>query len=95
MYETSSSELSLNDSPAQIDFHIQTDDYFAFLATVMGFLEEALDKCESELLSEQEVCMARELRNDLRYVQANYRIQPRQLDEIQTIRSSGNQLVGG
>lgn len=92
MYVTSPNTLTLKDSPQHIDFHIQTGDYFAFLATMMGFLEEALSKCESELVSERERNMARELRHDLRYVQANYQITPRQLVDIQTIPRNGNQL---
>jgi len=92
MYLTSLNTLTLQDSPQHIDFHIQTGDYFAFLATMMGFLEEALAKCQSDLVSERERNMARELRHDLRYVQANYQITPRRLVDIQTIPRNGDQL---
>ncbi|KND50816.1 MAG: hypothetical protein AB202_00215 [Parcubacteria bacterium C7867-007] len=93
MYSTPTTTLILNDSPQHIDFHIKTGDYFAFLATMMGFLEEALNNCESELVSERERAMARELRHDLRYVQANYQITPRQLVDVQSIRGGGNLLA--
>ncbi|MDB5237502.1 MAG: hypothetical protein JWL88_604 [Parcubacteria group bacterium] len=92
MYVSSSNTLVLNDSPERINFHIESGDYFAFLATVMGFVEEALSKCESDLVSEREKFLARELRHDLRYVQANYKILPRSLGDIQEIRGGGNQL---
>ncbi|MDB5265802.1 MAG: hypothetical protein JWM39_515 [Parcubacteria group bacterium] len=82
----------LNDSPAHIDFHIQAGDYFAFLATMMGFVEEALERCESEGVTDKERIAARELRRDLCYVQANYQITPRPHAEIQTIHTSGNLL---
>lgn len=93
MYVRTDDLLVLRDSPAHIDFHIQTGDYFSFLATMMGFMEEALSKCESDLVSEKERGIARELRHDLRYIQANYEISPRPLGDIQMIRGSGNLLA--
>lgn len=93
MYHSTSQPLVLRDSPEHIDFHIKTGDYFSFLATMMGFMEEALSRCESELVSEQERSLARELRHDLRYIQANYEISPRPLAEIQMIRGKGNLIA--
>lgn len=93
MYIRTDDTLVLRDSPEHIDFHIKTGDYFSFLATMMGFMEEALGKCESELVSEQERSLARELRHDLRYIQANYQIAPRPLSEIQMIRGKGNLIA--
>ena len=93
MYAISSNALIINDSPERINFHIESGDYFAFLATIMGFMEEALGKCESDAVSEREKFLARELRHDLRYVQANYTILPRALGDVQEIRSSGNQIA--
>jgi hypothetical protein len=92
MYLQTTESLVLRDSPEHIDFHIQSGDYFAFLATMMGFMEEALSKCESDLVSERERYLAHELRHDLRYIQANYRIMPRELGDIQVIRGGGNIL---
>lgn len=81
----------INDSPDRLDYHIQSGDFISFIATKLGFLEEALGKCGSNL-SEQERTVANELRHDLRYVQAHYKIVPRSGSEIQTIRPSGDLL---
>lgn len=93
MYVYSSSVRFLRDTPDRIDFHIRNGDYFSFLATMMGFLEEALERCDSERMHEKERTMARELRHDLRYVQANYEIRPRELGDIRDIRGKGNQII--
>jgi hypothetical protein len=77
-----------NDSPERLDFHIQSGDYFSFLATKLGFLEEAVKKCVS--MSPEEQKIANELRHDLRYVQAHYKILPRSGAEIQDMRPSGD-----
>jgi hypothetical protein len=92
MYVSSLDPLTLNDSPERIDFHIKSGDYFAFLATAMGFIEEALGKCESELVTERERFLARELRHDLCYVQAHYAIAEREPSDVREMRGSGNQL---
>lgn len=93
MYYRTSRSFILSDSPAQIDFHIRNDDYFSFLATLMGFLEEALSRSEIQALCASEQKIAREMRHDLRYVQANYKIVPRELADIQTMRGKGNLLT--
>jgi hypothetical protein len=80
----------LSDSPQNIDFHIRSGDYFSFLATLMGFIEEAVASGENTEALERYRALARELRHDLRYVQANYAIVPRQLGDIQVVRPSGN-----
>jgi hypothetical protein len=81
----------LNDSPERLDFHIKSDDYLSFVATKLGFIEEALRNCTSGL-SDQERTVANELRHDLRYVQAHYKITPRSGSEMQTMRPSGDLL---
>ena len=83
----------VQDSPQHIDMHIKSGDYFLFLATMMGVMEELLGKCEHGGLTENEKYYARELRHDLRYVQANYKIMPRELEEIEIIRPSGNLIL--
>lgn len=82
----------LNDSPEHLDFHVKTGDYFAFVATLMGFVEESLARCDSTNVPHNEREMARELRNDLQYVHSNYKIVPRDPDEIEPVRPSGNIL---
>ncbi|CAN5699322.1 hypothetical protein BH11PAT2_BH11PAT2_05270 [soil metagenome] len=83
----------VQDSPAHIDMHIQSGDYFLFLATMVGILEELLQRCEQGTLTGDEKKYARELRHDLRYVQANYKIIPRELGDIDIVRPSGNLLL--
>ncbi len=87
-YSLSPRIFVLRDSPERIDFHIKSGDYFAFLATAVGFLEEAITKCSSTELTERERTFAKELRNDLRYVHANYTIEP--ATEVKTIQPKGN-----
>lgn len=78
------------DTPDRIDYHIRNGDYFSFLATKLGFLEEAIMKCGG--LSKEEQDIAKELRRDLRYVQAHYKIEERNGAEIEDMRPSGNLL---
>lgn len=92
VYAIRSQYFVIRDSPEQLGFHAKCGDYFSHLAAMMGFFEEALAKCGSTL-TEREKGMARELRHDLRYMQANYKIVPRELEEIETIRPSGNLLA--
>jgi hypothetical protein len=82
--------LFLQDSPDRLDFHIRSGDYFSFIATKLGFIEEAIKKCDASSLSKEEQGIPNELRRDLRYVQAHYKIVPRDGSEIGTIRPSGD-----
>ena len=81
------------DSPQNIDFHIRSGDYFSFLATIMGFIEEALSGCTDAAQAERLRSQARELRHDLRYIQANYHILPRPPEDIQMVPGRGNLLL--
>lgn len=79
--------LVLRDSPLRMEYHVLHDDYFTHLATLMSFLEEALQQSDlPDALKE----LPRELRRDLRYMQANYYIRPRALVDIQRIPGKGN-----
>ncbi|HWU24723.1 MAG TPA: hypothetical protein VN086_03140 [Candidatus Paceibacterota bacterium] len=89
-YSISSAALVLRDSPQRIDYHIRTGDYFSVLATIVGFIEDSLAS-QNGMTAEQKA-LAHELRTDLRYVQANYTIVPRKLEDIEVIRPSGNLL---
>lgn len=80
----------VNDAPDRLDFHIQSGDYLSYLATKIGFIEEAIKKCGAPALSKEEQGVASELRHDLRYVQAHYKVVPRSGSEIQTVRPSGD-----
>ncbi len=90
IYRISSRALVLRDSPRAIDFHILSGDYFLFLATAIGFMEEALAYSVDPLEAEHMQKMARELRNDLRYIHANYEIVPRALGSEEMVRPRGN-----
>lgn len=84
--------LFFNDSPERLDFHIQSGDFLSFVATKLGFLEEAVMKCDASSLSGVEQSIANEVRHDLRYVQAHYKIVPRNGSEVQIVRPSGDLL---
>lgn len=81
------------DSPQNLDFHIRNDDYFSFLATIMGFIEEGLGTCTDVEHADKLKSQARELRHDLRYIQANYHILPRPPEDIQVVPGRGNLLT--
>jgi hypothetical protein len=70
-YAISSRTLTVRDTPEHIDLHIETGDYFAMLATVMGFMQEGLEECKGRSREHE---LAQELRQDLRYLQQHYRI---------------------
>ncbi|MEO6536540.1 MAG: hypothetical protein ABIT47_02495 [Candidatus Paceibacterota bacterium] len=93
VYVVSENFSIIQDSPQHIDMHIRSGDYFLFLATMVGIMEELLEKCEQGELTGAGKKYARELRHDLRYVQANYKILPRELHEIEIVRPSGNLLL--
>ena len=93
-YLIRSSHWLFRDTPERIDYHIRNGDYLPLVATVMGFMEEALMRNENGPADERKVeialKLARELRQDLRYVGAHYRLEPRGADSLE-IRS-GNVL---
>ena len=69
--------LLVRDTPERIDFHIEHGDYFAFLATLMGFMEERLGSCCED---SKEYQLAQDLRKDLCYVHQKYAIVPKKAD---------------
>lgn len=62
----------LRDSPEHLDLHAQTGDYFAYLATLLGFLQE-VDPYRNPDVKEF-AHIAEELRKDLRYLNSHYQI---------------------
>lgn len=59
-------------------FHIETDDYFPFLATLLGFVEETLATGDrTQNLTSIEVEAIRAARKDLRYLHTHCKIEPR------------------
>ncbi len=95
-YIIRSNKWMFKDTPERIDYHIESGDYLPLLATMMGFMEEALQSNDSTAANERKteiaLKLARELRKDLRYVGANYHLLPRDAKDKQVIRS-GNVLA--
>lgn len=62
----------------KLAYHVETGDYFRFLSTLLGFVEETLAGADSgqELVSLQ-LAAVKAAREDLRYLQDHYRIEPR------------------
>lgn len=60
------------------DFHVKNGDYFAMIATLLGFVEETTQKLkekdEAMKIAEAQI-MA--LRKNLLYLQENYKIEPK------------------
>lgn len=75
MYAIRSSALLFRDTPERIDFHVKSGDYIALVATVMGFLQEGLERCPA---SKKEHELAADLLKDLRHVHKHYRIVPKE-----------------
>jgi len=57
----------------RLHFHLKTGDYFALLATIMGFIEDTLQTAHAmnEPLKERELGLIRELKKDLMYLHEN------------------------
>ncbi len=88
LYERTETIFILEDSPSAIDFHIRSGDYFLYLATLIGALEDPY-----ALTPEQRATLTKQLRHDLRYVHANYEISPRAIENVQPVRPSGNLIL--
>lgn len=63
----------------QLEFHIQSGDYFPLLATVLGFLEEGMRECETGTLTlaPVEAEVIENFRRDLIHLHKNYTIAPK------------------
>ncbi|MDB5189320.1 MAG: hypothetical protein JWL82_277 [Parcubacteria group bacterium] len=59
----------------QLRYHLKSNDYFAFLATIFGILEESLSTKPSEVV-ESELDLIHSIRKDLIFLQKDYRINP-------------------
>jgi hypothetical protein len=94
-YVIRSSVWFCNDTPERIDYHIKNDDYLPLLATMVGFMEEALRVNDSSEVNDRKtelaLSLAKELRDDLRYVGAHYALVKRGPGEELDVRS-GNVL---
>ena len=59
---------------SKLRYHLESSDYFAFLATIFGILEEGLTGKTGNI--DEEVELVRSIRKDLVYLQNEYRIEP-------------------
>ena len=77
---TSSYNSPVTDSERinMLDLHVRTNDYFRYLTTLLGFVEETLDsgECSRESLNIQ-LEAVRATRKDLQYLNDHYYIEPR------------------
>lgn len=60
----------------QLEFHIDSGDYFPLLATIMGFLEEGIRECENGFLTivPMESEIIQNVRKDLLHLHQHYKI---------------------
>lgn len=74
--------LILKDGPdgsqSQLIFHVENGDYFAMIATLLGFVEESAQKLqekdEAMKVAQEQIAL---LRANLMYLQENYTIEPK------------------
>ncbi len=59
---------------ARLRYHLETSDYFAFLATIFGIIEEGLLSKPADV--DQELALVRSMRKDLLFLQDGYHIEP-------------------
>jgi hypothetical protein len=60
--------------------HIESGDYFAVLATILGFLEETVRACHEQQtpMDITQVRVIESLREDLKFLHESYRIVPKE-----------------
>ena len=63
----------------ELEFHLESGDYFPLLATVLGFLEEGMRQCETGPLETApvEATVIEDFRRDLIHLHKNYQILPK------------------
>ena len=64
----------------QLEYHIQSGDYFPLLSTIMCFLEEGMRECETGAplqFAPVEADILKNLREDLLYLHKNYALTPK------------------
>jgi len=69
----------------QLQYHLETGDYFPLLSTIMGFMEEAMRECQTGTLTlvPMEAEVIRQMREDLIHLHTHYEIKPKaQLESV-------------
>lgn len=98
-YLIRSTSWMFRDTPERIEYHIKTGDYLPMVATIMGFMEEALLQTDSPAANERKIEMAlklaRELRQDLRYVNAHYNLIARNEGDKRKVHSGNINALAG
>ena len=64
---------------ARLRYHLETSDYFAFLATIFGIIEEGLTSKSTDVNTE--LALVRSMRKDLLYLQDGYHIEPAPIED--------------
>ena len=64
----------------QLQFHIEEDDYFATVATVLNLDAEALDKGTLDIVEHSNYL--KDLRDELMFLQENYKIVRREESDV-------------
>ncbi|NNM83974.1 hypothetical protein HKL94_02040 [Candidatus Parcubacteria bacterium] len=63
---------------SRLNFHLETGDYFPFLATLLGFVEETIASGDrSEDMNAIQLDAIKSARKDLSYLRDHYQITPR------------------
>jgi hypothetical protein len=75
----------IRDTPdhTRLLFHLKTGDYFAVLATALGFIEEALAKREMRPISSPELALVRDMRDDLLFLHKEYEIRKKRAERTE------------
>lgn len=78
-----------NEHMRRLSFHIETGDYFAMLATIIGFVEETLKgaKSPNQPLQERELLLMQELKKDLVHLQEHYEIRSKDASDTRQEKS--------
>lgn len=58
----------------RLDFHAENNDYFSTLATLLGFVEEAMVDKNSDKSVDNELKLLQQIKKDLLYLNDNYQI---------------------
>lgn len=64
-----------DDSPQHLNLHLKSGDYFAYLATLMGFFQEI--DLSKEIDMKNITHIAKEMRDELRFMHLHYEIVPK------------------
>lgn len=73
--------LIVRDAPdpfEELRFHVESGDCLARLATALGFVEEALERCEDSVVLSREQILLWSVKRDLLYLHKHYDLREKQ-----------------